>query len=317
MNTNPELLMFLNADNVNGTLERNGTNLWPQLVLQFVPLLAIIVFAIVSNRKKAITKATQQWAEAHALRLTAGNQPFVEHYVRTGRRLRWICMFGGLVLPPLVRNAFDPATQYRWPFSLVGLLAGYLVGTLWAELALTRADAGVTAARLQARRLEDYLPKTLRRALRIVGPLTAALWALALFSSRSASPSARTRTISVLEAIGWGLAALTVSVTVEAVQRWILARPQPLAAEDLLAADDAVRSQSLHTLGGTGVAILLVWAAVPLSRLAANTGVLVSLFFGLATTGSLLGALIFWRYWCHRAWRVQNRIEPLSKVAIS
>jgi hypothetical protein len=42
------------------------------------------------------------------------------------------------------------------------------------------------------------------------------------------------------------------------VERWIVRRPQPFTSASLVSADDAIRAQSVHTLAGAGLALLLL-----------------------------------------------------------
>ena len=55
-----------------------------------------------------------------------------------------------------------------------------------------------------------------------------------------------------------------VALVTHVVSRYVLDRPQPVRSPDVAAADDAVRSRSLHALGGTaiGIEIWLVSLAV-------------------------------------------------------
>ena len=78
-----------------------------------------------------------------------------------------------------------------------------------------------------------------------------------------------------------GLGALIVALVTGAVSRYVLDRPQPVLPEDVAAADDAVRSRSLHALGGTAVGIGIWLASLAFGgavlALAARTGVDVAL----------------------------------------
>jgi len=64
---------------------------------------------------------------------------------------------------------------------------------------------------------------------------------------------------AVVEPAGaaWFAAALVVTAVVRVAQQRVLRRPQPLAAPDVLAADDAIRSRSMHSLAGGGAALVL------------------------------------------------------------
>jgi hypothetical protein len=51
-------------------------------------------------------------------------------------------------------------------------------------------------------------------------------------------------------------------VVVELLQRLIVARPQPAADPDVMRADDAIRSASVHALAGAGAALQLIICSV-------------------------------------------------------
>src|SRR5205807_2054973 len=81
--------------------------------------------------------------------------------LRTARRLRTWGAIGGLVLPPLVTAAVGVAGDQSvawlvWPF------VGYLVGALYAEVALVRPRGSTRVATLARRDLMDYLPRRVR-----------------------------------------------------------------------------------------------------------------------------------------------------------
>jgi hypothetical protein len=56
--------------------------------------------------------------------------------------------------------------------------------------------------------------------------------------------------------VGGTVVAPAVAAVVWAVRRQVLARPQPVLPPDQLAADDAIRSRSLHVLSGSGAALV-------------------------------------------------------------
>jgi hypothetical protein len=82
----------------------------------------------------------------------------------------------------------------------------------------------------------------------------------------------------VVGAAGWGRpdarwattwlgAALTVAVAVRLGQHVVARRAQPHAAPELIAADEAIRSRSLHVLSGAGAALVLFMALNQLGSL--------------------------------------------------
>ena len=68
-------------------------------------------------------------------------------------------------------------------------------------------------------------------------------------------------------AVTWLLTALVVATAVRRVQRSVVNRAQPLAEPDVLAADDAIRSRSLHVLAGGGAALILLVVTAQVSSI--------------------------------------------------
>ncbi len=130
----------------------------------------ILVNIVVDRRPATSARGPDVWARRHGLELTAASRPWVASYLRTGRNLRQVGGFGGLVVAASVTAATGLDLDVS---GLVWILLGYLVGCLWAELALTRVPAGTRrAASLVTRRLGDYLPRRMQIA-EVVVPVTA------------------------------------------------------------------------------------------------------------------------------------------------
>lgn len=280
------------------------TMVWVALVLLVVALVVAVVWAF---RTPAVGPV-DEWASGHGVQVTGRNLEFVDAYVREGHRLRLVCGFGGW----FVAQAAAAATgiDLHLP-GLIWLLAGYLVGCVWSEAWLTRLPEGTErAASLTTRRLPDYLAGRLRTAQVVLPGLSVAL-ALAAWGSH---PSTRARSGSTFLsanaadlhsiAIAAGLAAPLVMLGIWLLERHIVAKPQPLVDDDLLAADDAVRSSSVHLLSGTGCAIVLLLMATVLGYLAqVATGPAAGVPAFAAFVCFVL-ALVSWRYYGHRGFRV-------------
>jgi len=58
--------------------------------------------------------------------------------------------------------------------------------------------------------------------------------------------------------IAAGIVGVVLSLGFERIQRWVVQRPQSFTEPALVAADDAIRSQSVHSIAGSGLAALLV-----------------------------------------------------------
>jgi hypothetical protein len=132
---------------------------------------------------------------------------------------------------------------------------GYLLGALVAEISSARPRGpGRRSASLVPRDLESYLPRRLvlaQRALAVAVVVGILVTGLVPYPSEAADPD--------WSALAGGAAFFAVlAFALEALERWVVRRPQPYTSASLVAADDAIRAQSVHTLAGAGVALLLL-----------------------------------------------------------
>lgn len=209
-------------------------------------------------------KLLEEWARARGVKLTAENRPMVTWYLRTARILRTWGAVGGAVLPSLVELAWDGRTQILGfgtdgsaaPFAgPMGAYIGYLVGALYAELSLVRPIASTRrSASIVPRELPDYLPRRLlyaQRALAAVAVLGLLAIAVVPHDAAAAAEPGRPGLLA------GALAIVAFAAGLEQLQRWLVRRPQPFTSPSLMAADDAIRAQSVHALAGGGLALLL------------------------------------------------------------
>jgi hypothetical protein len=206
--------------------------------------------------------ALEDWARVRRLRLTADNRSLVRRHLRSARVLR---AWGGVagLLPSLVELAwlgrptvwgFGVDGNYA-PGSLGWIFVGYLAGALLAELRLARPVGGPRrAAALVPRELPDYLPRKILWAQRVLGVaavLGLVVVALVPYGERAPQPD-RVATLAAAT-----LAAL-LTVALERLERRLIGRSQPFTSGSLLAADDAIRAQAVHSVAGAGLALLLL-----------------------------------------------------------
>lgn len=163
--------------------------------------------------------------------------------------------------------------------SSLPLFAGWFVGALIAELRVLPPPFGPRRAALVApRKMEAYL-RPFARALLLAS--VAPAFVLGLLRMRDTWP--------------WTLAALAVALAVWRIQLRVLHRSQPAAPADVIAADDAIRSRSLHVLAGGGSALVLFCVLAQLTELGL---VPVAGFLGFAVV-----ALLGWTV-ANSGWRV-------------
>jgi hypothetical protein len=205
-----------------------------------------------------------EWARARELELTPENRPVVARYLRRARALRAGGVLVGLLLPTLVELVLHgrllvlgfysdgSGAPYAAPLEAY---IGYLVGAVCAELSMARPrDPARRSASLVPRELEDYLPRRLllaQRALGVAVVFGTLVMGLVPFPPGTSGPSwSQQVTGAVLFA--------AFAIGLEVLERWIVRRPQPYTSPSLVAADDAIRAQSVHALSGSGLALLLV-----------------------------------------------------------
>lgn len=147
----------------------------------------------------------------------------------------------------------------HFDFDLFDAVVGYLIGALLAELTLARPTPTAPAAALALRRLDAYLSPKVSTAL----PAAAVVGLTLVWLSRVLPAS---REIGDDLPATWVLVAmlLAVLVAVEGLQRFIVGRPQPVVDHDVVDADDAIRSASVHALAGAGLALELIVSSVVL-----------------------------------------------------
>lgn len=275
-----------------------------------VPL-ALVGYALRRAYSEVDDGFVRQWARSHGLDLTPGNRPMVAWYLFTARVLRTWGVLGGLFLPPVVGAALGGSAQANplWAF------VGYLVGAIYAELSLLRPVApGRRSASLVPRELSDYLPRRLRWAQRGLGALALAGGVAALVAPYGErSPWFERPDTVLLVAVAAGGAALGLGL--ERLQRWLVRRPQPFVEPSLVAADDAIRSQSVHSVAGSGMAVLLVLCGVSAGALGASDVQVLRWTMWVFAAFSFVLALYACLYYGHRAWRVPRRVPGRAEAA--
>jgi hypothetical protein len=202
--------------------------------------------------------AVDRWASERDLALTASSRVLVGRYLRRARLFRAWGAIGGALAPTVVDLVVDGRVQVLGfgtdgdsaPLAFGAIFVGYIAGAILCEATTVRRPHGPRrVAALHRRELPAYLPRWAIGAQRVATVAAAAgLVALAASPDGNGAPAAAAGAVLAL-AFGTGL---------EAVERWLVRRPQPFAAPDLVAADDALRAQSIRAAAGAGLALLLL-----------------------------------------------------------
>jgi len=248
--------------------------------LLLLPVVFGALLVLLSLPFQEVTRArVAKLARRQSLPITVANGPIVIGYLATTRRWRGVgvllSIVGGLVYARLTLSSSNGGAA--------ALFVGWFVGAVIAEwrVSVHTAGTGRRRASLLPRRLSDYLPGHVRLAVLIAFALLSTVEFVGLFS-KPAQP----------ELAGWIALTLATAAVIVAVGRHILGRPQPLAADDILAADEAIRSRSLHVLAGATLAITGYLGAAVLSLRLDDLGVLAPWAGAIATLLPLLGLML-------------------------
>jgi hypothetical protein len=284
------------------------------LVIALV-LAVVVPLVLVRAHSRIGDKLLAAWAPAHGLELTSENRELVARYLRRSRLLRTWGALGGLLLPSVVELAVtgrfqllgfgtdDSSAPYAGP---IGAFVGYLIGALYAEVSFARPVNGSRRlASLIPRRLEDYLPRGLllaQRGLPIAVVLGLAALAAVPYDPRTAAEP------EVLGLLSGAVIVVVLAIGLEALERWLVRRPQPFTSPSLVAADDAIRAQSVHSLAGAGLALQLVACSGVFIVLAASDVPLLRWTMWLPALVTLLLSIGACMEIGQRAWRVQRPV---------
>lgn len=262
-------------------------------LLAALSVIAALVAFMVADQPVS-RRRVERFARLHSLDITADNGAPVIGYLATIRRWRAAGLIGALTAYTVV-----DLRHSRISVNIMYLLAGWFVGALLAEVRV----AGV----LSARRAASLTPRVRRRYL---SPLVSRVLVGAVLVYVALAVAAASR-VGVRGDGGQGVGSL-VAVAVVVVMVWlasrrVLHRAQPLAAADVLAADDAIRSRSLHALTASGAILVLYCALGPLSELAAAGPA------ALILIGTIALPYLGWRLATSR-WVVQPVATPPDPV---
>jgi hypothetical protein len=212
------------------------------VVIVLVALTATLSFRDVTRRRLA------GFALRQALPITVDNGMQVIRYLATTRRWRG----AGLLVAMLVEVGYQATLDRGYSVHLTGgaIFAGWFVGAVIAEWRIATVPIGERrVASLQPRRISEYLARPVLGLVAVVGAAVAVTELLVAVDVLPHRPDARW--------VPWLEITLTVvtGAAIVLAARRVLDRPQPSAAPDVLAADDALRSRSLYVLAGSAVAL--------------------------------------------------------------
>jgi hypothetical protein len=279
------------------------------LALALIVAVAIPVQLLRAYRRDDASVA--RWSGDHGLQLTPESRALVARHLRSARVWRTWGGVAGALLPSLVEFAWSGRVQVLGfgtddnsaPLAFGTIFVGYLLGALCAEVSLSRPVDGARRAAILARReLDDYLPRRIvlaQRVLAVACALGVLVIGLVPYPQAVSNPGPLGLALAAAAVLAFGAG-------LEAIERWLVRRPQPFTSRPLVAADDAIRSHSIHALAGAGIALLLLLCSgVSIGLQASDVAVLhVAMVFPAAVF--LVLSLVACGDIGERSWRVRR-----------
>lgn len=277
----------------------------PLSALLFQALFTLVLAAVVVGwltRPATDPAEVTAWADAHGVALTERSRPMITYYVRLAITLRVIGGVAGWNLGSLFDDAFGLDTSAGAGF-WIWVVLGWLLGASWAEYRLTRPSTPGPAASLTPRRVSDYLSPRLEAAPAVAAGLTVVMVAVGAVAPDPKVPQAPPPSSLGLALAAVGAVAIAALVTLAV--RAVVARRQPATHPEVVAADDAIRASAVHHLAGGGAAAILLIA----SQVAWSVLYPYKLPFGVrgwVPAVFFIAALLAWRWFAYRGWRVRR-----------
>jgi hypothetical protein len=210
----------------------------------FPVVLAVLAVLPVSPREM------RRFCERYGVECTAETSSTLARSIRRSRAGRlWGAAIGLSLYPALAGLGVSVPSQ-----SLLYGLIGYLVGAFVAALIPGLPRTEPHRASLVPRRASDYLPRLALAAPTIAVATSALAMIVYALEPHQANESSTGGPAGLL------LSAIAAAATLFAI-RAVVGRAQPMTTADLVAADDALRTQAIHTLAGAGIAVALFGTA--------------------------------------------------------
>ncbi|HRW36965.1 MAG: hypothetical protein KDB04_04155 [Acidimicrobiales bacterium] len=257
-------------------------------------LLTILAIVGWATRRVDDPATIERWARHRGVAITEHNRWLVRWYVPLAGTLRVVGAVSGAVVGSLADRALGMSTSVGAGFWM-WVVVGWVSGGWWAAEQVARWLPSGGGALLVPRATADYAPGAARW-----GPAVGAV-AVAAVTVAGAL---------VTQPSGWtaiaGIVAVVAPLAERRAARRTIDRRQPAVHPDLLAADDAIRSTTVHLLGAGTTAGLLLAAAALWSTTIADHHQLPFGLRGWPTIVLLLGGYVAGRYLANRPWRVRR-----------
>ena len=250
-------------------------------------ILAVLAVRPVSSREM------RRFCGRYSVECSAETSSTLARSIRRGRAGRLGGAAIGLSLSPVLSGLGVSIPNEGLLYGLIGYLVGAFVAALIPGLPRTEPRR----ASLVPRRPSDYLSR-----LALLAP-TIALGASALAVIVYNLEPHQANVTSNGAPVGLLMTAVAAAGTLLGV-RVVVGRAQPMTTADLVAADDAMRTQAVHTLAGAGIAVALFGTAASLFGMGVTASAQGLQVIGvLGGVAALVGSLVAWGL-RGAAWRV-------------
>lgn len=255
-----------------------------------------------------------RWSERHGVPRRPEGRVLVERYLGWTGRWRAAGAFLGVLAfgKWILYDRMDDPQPGVAPW-LVIAVAGYLLGTVAAEVTLRTLDRPmVPAAGLRRRVSEMYVPTFATASLWMLPTVCLACAAAYVAFADQAHLSMRLGIVVTPPIAGFLLA-----IGIRWIVRLVVSRPQPAVSEEVVQVDDATRSASLHAIMGAAIALDLILFSIVTSELemvleARYPHSRIDLI-SVLTVGSLLLALASWLLLNARTYPPAQRLEEATR----
>ncbi|MGZ8581109.1 MAG: hypothetical protein ACXWW9_07480 [Actinomycetota bacterium] len=289
--------------------------MWTQWITVAAPLLVCALVVMVGFRRPTVGEI-DRWIHVYACPADEVTRAVVGRYLTRTRRTRFSFALAGFI-----GGQFSYlGDAFSWVNPWILLVAGYLVGSIVAEVAFGRAPrpSGSITVALSPRTLTSYLPRSVIVALVAVPIVTVAvaIWQVGVAADvpprfGNVDPDA----VTAAAAVG-----LVLAIAIGAALTALVRRPQAAESAQAIATDDAFRSSSMHAIAGAALTLGFFMLATVLAQLNAAlavTGSPLAFSASIASFLALLGALASWlfvRYPSH--WPIRRPLAAASSDAL-
>jgi len=180
---------------------------------------------------------------------------------------------------------------------------GYLLGAFSTALVPGSDRIEIRRASLVPRRIGDYVPGVVVVMLFVSVAVSSLAFAVYELEPHRVLPSFSGSPYSV------AISAIAAVATLVAIRK-LVTRSQPIATTGLVAVDDALRTQAIHTIAAAGIAVAFIGSSSSLLEMGGYAALgWLHVAGGVAGLCSLAGAWLGWRLRL-AAWRVTRFVTP-------